>query len=293
MRSSPCSVALLTALSLFFAAAGFAESPRGEARPKLRGLHITGGCCHDYDRQKLIITEGLSQRVSIEWDIVHEGSPDDRTYQISIYNNPNWSRGYDVVLHSECFGSVEDVKFVERIVQGHAETGIPAIFVHCSMHTYRAAQTDEWRKLIGVTSRRHEKGGAELLVKPVATDDPIMKGFPSDWTTPGDELYVVENLWPDCVPLAVSFGVETKREHPVIWKNTYGKARCFATSLGHNNLTMSSDVWLDCVARGLLWSVDRLNPDGTPAAGYAGTGKAPFSFEANRKTGTPTEAKRK
>ncbi len=40
-------------------------------KPKLKGLLVTGGCCHDYQNQKRIITEGLSQRLSIAWDIVH------------------------------------------------------------------------------------------------------------------------------------------------------------------------------------------------------------------------------
>lgn len=261
-----------------------------DSRPRLKGLLITGGCCHDYPRQNVLLTEGLSQRVSIAWDIVHEGDPNDRNYRISIYNNPRWSEGYDVVLHSECFGEVDDIPFVESIVRGHTETGVPALVLHCSMHTYRAAKTDEWRKFLGVTSRRHEKGGRELDVKPVKSDHPIMKGFPTMWRTPGDELYVIENIWPNLTPLATAYGEDTKQDHVVIWTNTYGKARVFGTSLGHNNLTMASDAWLDTVARGLLWSVDKLRPDGSPAAGFEGTGKAPFSFEAAQTTGQPTEA---
>lgn len=266
------------------------SSAESKSLTRLKGLLITGGCCHDYERQKVILTEGLSQRVSISWDIVHEGDPADRTYKISMYNNPRWSAGYDVVVHSECFGSVEDVKFVEQIVRGHTETGVPAVVLHCSMHSYRAAATDEWRKLLGVTSRRHEKGGRELNVQPVAANHAIMKGFPSSWKTPGDELYVIENLWPNCTPLAAAYGDDTQQNHIVVWTNTYGKARLFGTTLGHNNLTMSSDVWLDAVARGLLWSVGKLNEDGTPASGYAGTGKAPFSFELAQAAGQPTEA---
>ena len=222
---------------------------------------------------------------------MHEGDPEDRTYEISVYNNPNWSSGYDVIVHSECFGSVENVDFVERIVKGHRDTGVAAVVLHCSMHAYRAAVTDEWRKLLGVTSRRHEKGGRELDVKP-ASDHPIMKSFPDSWTTPGDELYVIENVWPNCTPLAKAYGEDTKQDHVVMWTNTYGKAKVFGTTLGHNNLTMSAEPWLDAVARGLLWSVGKLNEDGSPAAGYAGTGKAPFSFERLR-TGEPTPAKRR
>ena len=250
-----------------------------KAKTKLKGLLITGGCCHDYERQKLIITEGLSQRVSIAWDVVHEGDPKDRTYQIGLYANPEWSQGYDVVVHNECFGGVEDVDFVKQIVKGHTETGVAAIVVHCSMHTYRAAETDEWRKFLGVTSRRHEKGGRQLDVTKVAKDNPIMSAFPDKWRTPNGELYVIENVWPNCTPLATAFGIDTQQDHPCIWTNTYGKARIFGTTLGHHNETMMAKPWLDTVARGLLWSVDKLQPDGTAATGYAGTGIEPLSFE--------------
>jgi type 1 glutamine amidotransferase len=41
------------------------------------------------------------------------------------------------------------------------------------------------------------------------------------------------------------------------------------TSLGHDNEMMANPVYLDLVARGLLWALDRLQPDGTPAPGYA------------------------
>jgi type 1 glutamine amidotransferase len=266
-----------------------ASAADAKSATKLKGLIITGGCCHDYDRQNLILSEGLSQRVSISWDIVHEGDPNDRSYKISIYNNPNWSAGYDVVVHNECYGHMDDAKFLEGIVRGHTQTGIGAVVLHCSMHSYREAPTDEWRKLLGVTSRRHEKGGRELDVKPVATGNPIMKGT-APWTTAGDELYVIENVWPNCTALATAKSVDTNQDHVVIWTNTYQKARVFGTTLGHNNLTMSAEPWLDTVARGLLWSIGKLNDDGTPAAGYAGTGKAPFSFELAQATGQPKES---
>ena len=39
---------------------------------KNRALFITGGCCHDYDRQKDIISEGINERIPTEWDIFYE-----------------------------------------------------------------------------------------------------------------------------------------------------------------------------------------------------------------------------
>jgi type 1 glutamine amidotransferase len=285
--------ALLTLVILPLAGVLRAEDAKSEkakpAKAKLKGLLITGGCCHDYPRQTEIITEGLSQRVSIEWDVVHEA--DDRGTKISIYEKPDWSKGYDVVVHNECYGSVDDVEFVEKIVKGHTETGIPAIVVHCSMHTYRAAQTDEWRKFLGVTSRRHERTKRSLDVVNAAPDSPIMVDFPKTWKTPNGELYIIENLWPNLKPLAKAYSPETESDQICIWTNTYGKARVFGTTLGHHNETMVADEWLDTVARGLLWAVDKLNDDGTPAAGYAGSGKGPLSFQVKLASGgEPTAA---
>ena len=34
---------------------------------------VTGGCCHDYEAQKKILSEGISARANVEWTIVHEG----------------------------------------------------------------------------------------------------------------------------------------------------------------------------------------------------------------------------
>ena len=43
------------------------------AEPKLpdfKALLVTGGCCLDYETQKLIISEGTSARARIEWVVV-------------------------------------------------------------------------------------------------------------------------------------------------------------------------------------------------------------------------------
>lgn len=251
------------------------------AAPKLRGLLITGGCCHDYENQKRIITEGLSQRLSIAWDIVHEGGTG-RDHKVSVYGRKGWAKKYDLIVHNECFGGVRDDKFVESIAAAHHE-GVPAIFIHCALHSYRTAQigAEAWRELIGVTSRRHE-GKRAVLVKPRSDSHPIMRGFPAEWKTPNGELYVIEKIWPNCEPLAMAFGKDTGQEHPVIWTNKFGSARVFGTSLGHHNETMNNDVWLDLVARGALWCCGKLNEDGGPMPGYEGTGRKPIVIQQKK-----------
>ncbi|QDU93071.1 ThuA domain-containing protein [Lignipirellula cremea] len=250
------------------------------AKPEpLRGLIVTGGCCHDYPRQTLILKEGLSQRIAITWDVVHESDAGDT--RISIFEKPDWTKGYDVVLHNECYANITDPKFIGNIVNAHKDTGVGAIVIHCATHTFRAAETDEWRKLLGVTTRRHERTKRSLEVVNQAPQHPIMQNFPKSWNTPNGELYVIENMWPHAAPLAAASSTETKKDEICMWTNEYGKARIFGTTLGHHNETMMADEWLDTVAQAVLWTTRRLDENGEPTPGYEGTGKAPFSFQRN------------
>ncbi len=239
------------------------------AQQPLKVLMVTGGCCHDYEKQKFILSEGISARANVEFTIVHEETPDGkkgRDHKISIYQNPDWAKGYDVVLHNECFGAVTDVAFVERIAKPHFD-GVPAVMLHCSAHSYRMAQTDAWRHAIGQRSMSHEKN-RDLLVKNIAPDHPVMKGFPMEWLNKADELYKNEELFPGFVPLAKAYGEDTKKDHNLVWVNTNGKGKVFGTTMGHNNSTMENPVFLDLVSRGLLWSCGKLDAEGKPLAGY-------------------------
>ena len=246
----------------------------GAKQAPLRALMVCGGCCHDYTNQKKILSEGISARANVEWTIVQEDAPkgtDEKSHRVSIYEKPQWWKGYDVIVHNECFGAIADNAFIEGITAAH-KAGVPAVFLHCSSHSYRAGTTDEWRKCVGITSRSHEKN-RDLNVKVLKAEHPVMKGFPAEWLDAKDELYKNEFVWPNCVPLAQAYGEDTKKDHTVIWVNTYEDARVFTTTLGHANTTMAAPEYLGLVTRGLLWACDKLNDDGTPKTGYGASGK--------------------
>ena len=257
-------VAASLALAGLLASALVGSAGAAEPVKPIRALMVTGGFCHDYEAQKKILSEGISARANVEWTIVHEGKT--RTDLVSIYLKPDWAKGYDVVLHNECYGAIEDVAYVERIAKPHYD-GVPAVMLHCSAHSYRAAKTDEWRQAVGQSSMSHEKLH-DLEVKTVAADHPVMQGFPKVWKDRQDELYKNVKLWPNLVPLATAYGVETKQDHVVIWTNTYGQAKIFGTTLGHTNATMEDPVYLDLVTRGLLWACGKLDEYGKPLPGY-------------------------
>ncbi|MGI9472325.1 MAG: ThuA domain-containing protein [Rubripirellula sp.] len=229
----------------------------GDAPRQVRALMVTGGCCHDYQNQKQLISEGLSARVGpIDWTILEYGS--ERDIKAEVYQDGDWIKGFDIVVHNECFGGVEDGDFVSGIVQAHVEHNVPAIMIHCSMHSYRNAPTaDTWRGFLGVTSRRHEKKKRPLIVQPTdaGTSNSIVESMGSSWQTPNGELYIIERVWPNTRVLADVLSDETGKREPVIWTNEYKGARVFGISLGHHNETIQTDVWQNVVAAGWNWSL--------------------------------------
>jgi type 1 glutamine amidotransferase len=250
---------------LIFAAAGTARA----AEP-IHALLLTGGCCHDFGAQLKILTEGISARANVIWDIHYEGGSSAggtiRSHQMSIYEKPDWTKGYDIVVHNECFGDVTNSDIVDHIAKGHFD-GVPAVVIHCTIHSYRKASTDEWRKCLGVSSYNHENGRSFKVIN-INPDHPVMKGFPETWQDPSkDELYRITKVWSNCVPLAKGVGV-TNSEYCCVWVNTYGKARVFGTTLGHDDITMASPTYLDLVTRGFLWACNKLDDDGKPKDGY-------------------------
>lgn len=239
---------------------GIAQDAAAKDAPKvkpIRALLITGGCCHDYTKQKKILTEGVSSRALVEWVVVHEGGTA-TTSKIPYYENPDWAKGFDIVVHNECFSDIPDPKWTERVLKPHRE-GTPAIVIHCAMHCYRD-KTDEWFKFLGVTSHQH---GAHypFEVVNIQPKHPIMEGFGNVWTTQKGELYQIAKLWDTATPLAYAMSRETKKQEPCIWINQYGKTRVVGTTVGHYNEEMSDPVFLNYVTRGILWATDKVKPE--------------------------------
>ena len=95
---------------LFAALAGLASSATFTAAADVkpfRVLLVTGGCCHDYEKQHLILGEGLSSRANVEVTFAH--NPDKTTKcTFDLYKNKDWAKPYDVVIHDECSADVTD-----------------------------------------------------------------------------------------------------------------------------------------------------------------------------------------
>lgn len=245
-----------------------AFTPAADPSP-VRALLVIGGCCHDYARQKDVLTKGVSARANIRWSIAYD--PDTGTKHTNpVYAKPDWASSFDVVVHDECCSDVTDPATVARILKPHRD-GLPGVVLHCGVHSYRSAgwpkATTPWAEFIGLHSTGH--GPQEpITVRYTDPTSPITKGL-AGWKTVNEELYnnASGKLLDTAKPLAR--GVQTYRDRRgqertddcvVAWTNTYGSStRVFATTLGHNTETVADPRYLDLVARGLLWAVGKLD----------------------------------
>ena len=226
----------------------------------IRALLVIGGCCHDYAHQKDILTKGISARANVQWTVAYD--PDKTTQHMNpIYANPDWYKGFDIIVHDECSSGVADMQTVERILEPHKH-GLPAVTLHCAMHCYRSEpfpKTTPWMEFTGMNTNHH---GPQLPIAITFTDkdNPITRGM-QDWTTIHEELYHQESLASTAHALATGKqdGPRYKDSNVVVWTNDYHGARVFSTTLGHNNETCNDPRYLDLVTRGLLWAVGKLD----------------------------------
>lgn len=259
------SFALATMINYFSANLIQADEPK--VKP-LRALLVLGGCCHDYAAQKEAISKGISERAHVNVEIAFD--PDKTTKHLNpVYEKANWAEGFDVVIHDECSSDITDLAVIDRILEPHRK-GLPAVILHCGMHSYRSQGYPEvtpWFQFTGLQSTGHGPQ-VPISIEYVSAGGPIIKGL-ENWTTINEELYnnSAGKLLDSATPLARGKqitknkqGEENKAESVVVWTNNYrDTSRVFATTLGHNTETVADDRYLDLITRGLLWSCDKLN----------------------------------
>jgi type 1 glutamine amidotransferase len=271
--------------------AGAAEGDSEKVAP-LKILLIAGGCCHDYATQTKLLKAGIESRIQAE--VTVDYNPDTTTgAKYKSYESDDWAKGYDLILHDECSANVTDPAYVKRILDAHRD-GVPAVNVHCAMHSYRWGNFKEavklggdnaaWYEMIGIQSTGH---GPKLPIDITFEKEahPITAGL-EDWTTINEELYNNVQIFDTATALASGKQVQLPKKKKneaaatgpgkevtavVAWTNEFGpkKTRIFSTSIGHFNETVADDRYLDMVTRGLLWATGHLTEDGKIAEGYA------------------------
>jgi type 1 glutamine amidotransferase len=242
-------LALLVGLAALLSAASLL--PAADA---IKARYITGGGWHDYKALAPVVTDGISQHAHVEWDI---------RFGADSLADKKIGEGADVLVYNMCFDEADPV-VIEHLLN-ITRSGKPTVLVHCSMHSFRPS--DDWTECCGQRTRKHDTYRGFSTTK-VDAEHPIMKTFPDNWKTPGDELYQTIKMADDAHPLLMAAG-EENRESIVCWFHTYGKGRVFATTLGHDMKTAAQSDYHQLLASGLLWACDKLADDGQPREGYA------------------------
>ncbi|MEJ7736682.1 MAG: ThuA domain-containing protein [Chitinophagaceae bacterium] len=242
----------LLGVSLLLYKPAFAQANQQKS---LRILLVTGGCCHNYTFQSQALKDGVAALAKAEWTVMNEGGTGTQA-MISLYNNSDWAKGYDVVIHNECFADTKTPEYIQKITKAHY-AGVPAVVIHCAMHTYRGTDINDWREFLGVTSRRHDHQSHYAVTK-VDKAHAALASMPDDWVSPMDELYIIEKTWPNTRVLATSVSEKDGKTYPVIWTNQYGKARIFGTTYGHSDATFRDKVYIKMISSGVLWAAGRL-----------------------------------
>jgi hypothetical protein len=253
------------------------QAQKKEVKP-LRALLITGGCCHSYATQKNILKEGIEARALVIVDQVHTDDSTN-TPPLAIYGNPDYGKGYDVIIHDECAAGMNEVPLLKDVLAPH-QNGIPGVNLHCAMHSYRVgnhkvpleAGTDGslWFDYLGIQSSGHGPK-QPIVIDFTNSKNVITKGL-EDWATGPEELYNNVQVFPSAKGLATGSQHQPERklktgkvtpaqdaEAVVVWTNDYNGTRVFSTTIGHYDETVEDDRYLDLVTRGLLWSCKKLN----------------------------------
>jgi type 1 glutamine amidotransferase len=244
--------------SFIFALLFIMSALTSQAAPKpLKALFLTGGGYHDYLKLAPYLTNSFGERVNISFDV---------DFTMDRLKDPHFADGYDVVVYDLCFDEADPVALDNALDAIH--NGKPAVMIHCAVHAFRKApKIHEWENGVGMRSKVHDAFGPFHTVK-LDAKSPILKSFPDDWQTPGDELYQTIEFIEGSHPLLQAKSPRDGRVHIVCWTHTYGKGRVFATTLGHDMKTAGDPDYIGLLARGLLWSCDKLDKKGNPAKGY-------------------------
>jgi type 1 glutamine amidotransferase len=240
----------------------------GDNPRPIRALLVIGGGFHDYAKQKDILTKGIAARAHVVWTVAYDPNTGTR-HKNPVYDDPNWANNFEVVVHDECCSEVKDPEVINRILEPHRQ-GLPAVVLHCGMHSYRSAgwpKTTPWFEFTGLATTGHGPQ-VPIAVSFIDKESPITKGL-GNWTTIKEELYNNSSGKLLDTAHALVRGKQTTKDkagkvietdYVVAWTNLYKvKARVFATTLGHNNETVADPRYLDLVTRGLLWSVGKLD----------------------------------
>lgn len=261
---------VLTRLLRSFAAAMILLPPVALADGKVLYVTHEPGRWHDYSEQRQAF-ERLADEAG--WELTVASG--DKDSMLAFLRSPDYAAGQDAVVYNFCLADSRDMAAMENLVSQTREGGVPALLVHCAMHSWwdsfkkgqpisgnalglaRANKRllkswgnkhpdkplPAWGDFTGIASTGHGPK-KPIALKPLAPH-PIASDLPADYQTGKTELYNNHYMTPDVVPLIR--GEQGEDQAIVAWLAPRGKSRVMGLTLGH-----ASDEWEDPVFLALL-----------------------------------------
>ena len=245
-------------------------SPQALSANKVLYVTHEPGRWHEYTPQLASFREIAEEA---KWELtVATGSVEET---LAFLGKRDFSAGQDAVVYNFCLADSSDLVAMTNLMRQTEEGGVPALLVHCSMHswwsTYKKgkpipgntlgkakanrkvlkawhqanpnAPLPAWGDFTGVASTGH---GRQKPIEVIASGDhPATADLPSSYATADTELYNNHYLTQDITPLAI--GHQGNDKAIVMWLAPRGKGQIIGLTLGHG-----ADEWSDPVFRSLL-----------------------------------------
>ncbi len=182
--------------------------------------------------------------------------------QVEKLKTPDFGLGYDAIVYNFCFASARDLEACNNLMNQTRKNGVPAMLIHCSMHsfwgTYKPGRksgikldgkvhsdpklfkewghshSDEafpvWGDFTGVASTGH--GPKKPVVVVSLKDHPATARLGDGYTTKNTELYNNYYVLDKVIPLVK--GTQGKATATIMWECPQGKSKVMGLSLGHD-----------------------------------------------------------
>ena len=62
--------------------------------------------------------DSISRVLPVDWTVAIQGGRG-TTGKQPLLDNPGWAKGFDIVVHNQCFADTTDEEFIKRITSAH------------------------------------------------------------------------------------------------------------------------------------------------------------------------------
>lgn len=246
-----------------------------QAAPRVLYVTHEPGRWHNYTAQLQAFRELAA---TAEWDLTVASGDVDAL--LAYLKQPGYAAGRDVIVYNFCLANSQDTAALDNVIAQTEQAGIPALLVHCAMHSWWATfrkgkeipgnagparasgkllrqwQKDHpdrplpaWGDFTGVASTRH--GPQQPITLRATGEHPATAGLPAGYSTAATELYNNHYVTDGVQPLL--YGRQGDSEAIVMWTVARGAGRIVGLTLGHAQPEWEDPVFLRLLADSVEW----------------------------------------